>query len=124
MGLYPETVPPLGTVILKCRLNRNLSQAELGGLVGLSQPKISQIESNTLIPEMKYILRMLNVFECSLEMLLKAAENNCTPKEMVKKEAEQCKVEVARLNKLLDCKQRQIDAMMEEHRIANEGKGE
>ena len=61
----------LGEKIYKLRKERNLSQEALAELVGTTRQAISKWENNQGYPETEKLLLLSNVFEVSIDFLLK-----------------------------------------------------
>lgn len=54
------------------RYQLNLSQTELGDLIGLSQNSISALENGEFLPSLRTILSLMAVFNCSFYDLFDA----------------------------------------------------
>ena len=73
----------LGEKIYKLRKEKGLSQEALAELVGTTRQAISKWENNQGYPETEKLLMLSNVFEVSIDFLLKdektetGAEENC-----------------------------------------------
>lgn len=68
----------LGEKIYRLRTARNLSQEELGELLGVSRQSISKYENNSAVPDLEKVIRLGEVFGVPLDELVKdekAAEN-------------------------------------------------
>lgn len=63
----------LGEKITKKRKESNLTQEQLAGVLGVSRQSISKWESDLAYPETDKIVRMSEMFDCSLDYLLKDA---------------------------------------------------
>ena len=61
----------LGEKIYKLRKERNLSQEALAEFVGTTRQAISKWENNQGYPETEKLLLLSNVFEVSIDFLLK-----------------------------------------------------
>ncbi len=61
----------LGEKIYKLRKERNLSQEALAEFVGITRQAISKRENNQGYPETEKLLLLSNVFEVSIDFLLK-----------------------------------------------------
>lgn len=61
----------LGEKITKKRKESNLTQEQLAGILGVSRQSISKRESDLAYPETDKIVRMSEMFGCSLDYLLK-----------------------------------------------------
>lgn len=69
----------LGDKIAKLRKENNLTQEQLAQLLGVSRQAIGKWESDLTYPETEKLIRMGEVFDCSLDYLLKEQEQ--TPRE-------------------------------------------
>ena len=61
----------LGEKLTKLRKENNYTQEQLADLLGVSRQSISKWESDLAFPEMEKILRMGNMYGCSMDYLLK-----------------------------------------------------
>jgi transcriptional regulator with XRE-family HTH domain len=61
----------LGEKIAKQRKVQNLTQEQLAQLLGVSRQTISKWESNIAYPETDKLIRLGNIFHCSMDYLLK-----------------------------------------------------
>lgn len=61
----------LGDKLSKLRKERNLTQELLADILGVSRQAISKWESDTAYPETDKLIRLSNLFDCSLDYLLK-----------------------------------------------------
>ena len=70
----------LGDKLSKLRKENNYTQEQLADLLGVSRQAISKWESNITYPETDKLIRISELFNCSLDYLLKEKEktNNCT----------------------------------------------
>lgn len=64
----------LGDKLSKLRKENNYTQEQLSSLLGVSRQAISKWESNITYPETDKLIRMSELFDCSLDYLLKDAE--------------------------------------------------
>ena len=64
----------LGDKLSKLRKENNYTQEQLAGILGVSRQAISKWESNLTYPETDKLIRMSDLFNCSLDYLLKDAE--------------------------------------------------
>lgn len=64
----------LGDKISRLRKESNYTQEQLAGLLGVSRQAISKWESNITYPETEKLIRISELFGCSLDYLLKDAE--------------------------------------------------
>ena len=64
----------LGDKLSKLRKENNYTQEQLAGVLGVSRQAISKWESNITYPETDKLIRMSELFDCSLDYLLRAAE--------------------------------------------------
>ena len=60
----------LGYRIKELRKSKNLSQAELGKLLGVTKVSVSGYEKGTRIPSMEVMITLLDVFNISADYLL------------------------------------------------------
>ena len=61
----------LGDKISKLRKGNNYTQEQLASILGVSRQAISKWESNVTYPETDKLIRMSELFDCSLDYLLK-----------------------------------------------------
>lgn len=61
----------LGDKISKLRKENNYTQEQLADILGISRQAVSKWESNTTYPETDKLIRISELFECSLDYLLK-----------------------------------------------------
>ena len=61
----------LGEKLSKLRKEYNYSQEQLAGILGISRQSISKWESNIVYPETDKLIKMGQLFECSMDYLLK-----------------------------------------------------
>lgn len=64
----------LGDKLSKLRKENNFTQEQLADVLGVSRQAISKWESNITYPETDKLIRMSELFNCSLDYLLKEAE--------------------------------------------------
>lgn len=64
----------LGDKLSKLRKENNLTQEQLASVLGVSRQSISKWESNIAYPETDKLIRISEVFDCTLDYLLKDAE--------------------------------------------------
>lgn len=64
-------VMTLGDKISKSRKESNYTQEQLANLLGVSRQAVSKWESNITFPETDKLIRMSELFDCSLDYLLK-----------------------------------------------------
>ncbi len=64
----------LGDKLSKLRKENNYTQEQLADILKVSRQAISKWESNTTYPETDKLIRMSELFDCSLDYLLKDAE--------------------------------------------------
>jgi transcriptional regulator with XRE-family HTH domain len=65
----------LGAQVLEQRVARGLSQNELAGLCGTSQPAIARLESGAQAPRVETLRRIANALDCELELHLRPRTN-------------------------------------------------
>ena len=70
-----------GRRILEKRIEKNITQEELSKLTGISTPYISRIEKERVNVTLKTLLKMAEVFECSVDFLENGTLRNDLPKE-------------------------------------------
>lgn len=68
----------LGEKLAKARREKNITQEQLADNLGVSRQSISKWESDVVYPETDKLIRMSELFDCSLDYLLK---ENITEKE-------------------------------------------
>lgn len=68
----------IGEKIAKCRREKNLTQEQLGELLNVTRQSISRWESDLAYPETDTLIQLSNIFECSLDYLLKEDLENGT----------------------------------------------
>lgn len=61
----------LGEKIAKARREKNITQEQLADSLGVSRQSVSKWESDVAYPETDKLIRMSELFECSLDYLLK-----------------------------------------------------
>lgn len=61
----------LGDKLSKLRKENNYTQEQLADVLGVSRQAISKWESDTTYPETDKLIRMSELFDCSLDYLLK-----------------------------------------------------
>ena len=66
----------LGEKLSKLRKENNYTQEQLADIFGVSRQAISKWESNITYPETDKLIRMSELFECSLDYLLKDSEES------------------------------------------------
>ena len=64
----------LGDKLSKLRKENNYTQEQLADVLGVSRQAISKWESNITYPETDKLIRISELFDCSLDYLLKGAE--------------------------------------------------
>lgn len=60
-----------GEKIYRLRTARNLSQEELGELLGVSRQSISKYENNSAVPDLDRVVKLAEIFEVSLDELVR-----------------------------------------------------
>ena len=60
----------LGYRLKELRKDNNMSQSELGKLIGVSKVSVSGYENGTRIPSMQILISILNVFNVSADFIL------------------------------------------------------
>ncbi|MCI5995887.1 MAG: helix-turn-helix domain-containing protein [Blautia sp.] len=64
----------LGDKLSKLRKENNYTQEQLTDVLGVSRQAVSKWESNITYPETNKLIRMSELFNCSLDYLLKDTE--------------------------------------------------
>ena len=64
----------LGETIYKLRTDKQMSQGELAELLEVSRQSISKWENNSAVPELDKLIRLSEIFEVSLDELVKGEE--------------------------------------------------
>lgn len=64
----------LGDKLSKLRKENNYTQEQIAAALGVSRQSISKWESNLAYPETDKLIRMSEMFQCSLDYLLKDEE--------------------------------------------------
>ena len=64
----------LGETIYRLRTEKQLSQGELAEMLEVSRQSISKWENNSAVPELEKLLRLSEIFEVSLDELVKGEE--------------------------------------------------
>lgn len=65
----------LGERIYRLRTEKNLSQGDLAELLAVSRQSISKWENNSAVPELEKIIKLSEIFEVSIDELVKGAES-------------------------------------------------
>lgn len=65
----------MGEMIRKVRLERNLTQEELGKLIGVQRAQISKLENNTTNVTMETILRVFNALKAKVNFNVELMSN-------------------------------------------------
>lgn len=65
-----------GARFKKCRRDANLKQTKAAELIGISQPTLSQYETNVYEPTVSVLLKMSEVYAVSLDYLLGVSDLN------------------------------------------------
>ena len=63
-----------GPVLRQIRMSRNMTQEVLGGLVGVSSPYISMLESSRNYPSLEMIFRLASVLNVNPSSIIEAME--------------------------------------------------
>ena len=66
----------LGNAVIRARIQKGLSQAELADLVGTKQANISRIESALGNPTLKLISKIMNVLDIQIQLVMPTATNS------------------------------------------------
>ena len=64
----------LGDKLSKLRKENNYTQEQIAAALGVSRQSVSKWESNLAYPETDKLIRMSEMFQCSLDYLLKDEE--------------------------------------------------
>ena len=64
----------LGETIYRLRTDKQMSQGELAEMLEVSRQSISKWENNSAVPELEKLLRLSEIFEVSLDELVKGEE--------------------------------------------------
>ena len=70
----------LGDKLSKLRKESNYTQEQLADILGVSRQAISKWESNTAYPETEKLLKLGELYQCSMDYLLKDAQETPAPK--------------------------------------------
>ena len=65
----------MGAMIRKVRLERNLTQAELGKLIGVQRAQISKLENNTTNVTMETILKVFSALKAKVNFNVELMNN-------------------------------------------------
>lgn len=63
----------------KIRLNTNYTQRDVAEKLGVTQGAVSQWELNSCKPDYKYLPDLAKIYECTLEDIIKAINQQDTP---------------------------------------------
>ena len=66
----------LGDLIKKVRLERNMTQEELGKLIGVQRAQISKLENNTTNVTIETILRVFNALKAKVNFNVEILDSN------------------------------------------------
>jgi transcriptional regulator with XRE-family HTH domain len=66
----------LGNAVIRARIQKGLSQAELADMVGTKQANISRIESALGNPTLKLISKIMKVLDIQIQLVLPTATNS------------------------------------------------
>jgi len=70
-----KNLEPIATRIKALRKEKSLSQQEVADLLGVQRPTYSKIESGQIIPTVKHIIKLSELFQVSIDWLLTGALN-------------------------------------------------
>ena len=73
-ALQPEF--QIARQVLRLRLTRGLSQAELAERVGTAQPNISRLERATINPSLSFLQRVATALDAEIEIRFNPVEDN------------------------------------------------
>lgn len=62
------------SIIKALRLKSNLSQSELANKIGVEQNTVSQWENEKRKPSLENVVKLSNLFNCTVDELLKGGE--------------------------------------------------
>ena len=65
-----------GARFRKCRKDADLKQTKAAELIGISQPTLSQYETDVYEPKVSELLKMCEVYNVSIEYLLGVSDVN------------------------------------------------
>ena len=68
----------LGDKLVKLRRENNYTQEQLAELLGVSRQAVSKWENNIAYPETEQLIRLGKLYGCSMDYLLKDAQNNAS----------------------------------------------
>ena len=68
----------IGELIKKVRLERNMTQEELGKLIGVQRAQISKLENNTTNVTVETILRVFSALKAKVNFNVELLNNNVT----------------------------------------------
>lgn len=60
----------IGKRIKRLRLQKHMTQEQLGNMIGLSAKHVSNIETNNAHPSLEALVEIANALECSLDFLV------------------------------------------------------
>ena len=66
----------LGTKLSKLRKENNYTQEQLADILGVSRQAVSKWESDTTYPETEKLLKLGDLYKCSMDYLLKDIESS------------------------------------------------
>ena len=69
-------MPPIGKAIRQTRQERNLTQKELGKLIGVKKAQISRIEKNTSNVTMDTLLRVFTALKAKVKLQVELPSYN------------------------------------------------
>ena len=75
----------LGETIYKLRTKYNLSQGDLADKLSVSRQSVSKWENNTSVPDLDKIIKLSEIFDVSLDELVKGTNSAAEIKEVSKK---------------------------------------
>ncbi len=81
----------LGETIYRLRTEKNLSQGDLAEKLGISRQSISKWENNSAVPELEKIIKLSEIFEVSLDELVKGEEPYRNTKSVIEVSQEKSK---------------------------------
>lgn len=64
----------LGEMIYRLRTEKQMSQGDLAEMLEVSRQSISKWENNSAVPELDKLIRLSEIFEVSLDELVKGEE--------------------------------------------------
>jgi len=73
MKQYLSNPPQIGQVLLSARKSKGLTQAEAGARLGVSQSRLSVLESDPAAMTLEQLLGLIDLYDLRLQVLDKAS---------------------------------------------------